>query len=800
MKRKHPVDATTTKNSLHSFYGPANLKQQLPAREIGERQNSESTDGTGSSNEIIEDDYDSFDEIFTRHITFDTDTLADGWATPLDQDVSTKTPQPRPRSAGMANRFLISTEQPKSRSHSLQPGHRTLPWAQQFAPSSIEELAVHQKKVSDVKSWLISTFARRERQVSYRPFPPHFVILPCHSFSVPYQFKEELSSTMPRYIDSLLTEDKLLVLRGPAGSGKTATISLLSAVLNFDILEWKNPSSSESATKAHVSIASRFDEFLERGNEFKCLDLEEVASSPGLEDNSKNAYASRHRIILIEEFPTLTGSASGLIPFRLALLRYLDRIPQQNIYPETDVQRTSPIVLVVSETLLNSRSFPSDSLTAHRLLGPVLYNHPKTSILDFNSIAPTYMYKALHLVLEKEARLSKRERFPGPAILHNISTIGDIRSAISSLEFVCMNSGGFKKFPPPKTKNSKGSSIPLTPLERETLDLITQREASLGLFHAVGKIMYNKRVDAGSTEDAQVVLPPDYLSHHKRPQSSQVCVNELVDEAGTDNQTFISALHENYVPSCNGPSFTDYLDGCIGALSDSDMLSFDTRGRSKFGLAGVSRYNSGSDSLRQEDLSYQVATRGILFALPSPVKRSAWSNNGSNHTRSAYKMLFPASLRLLRDMEEIQDLIDIWSAKLLDPSISGFKPEGAASLSDSRSKPTVAVTMMSRSDLILHQLPYLALIAGDFEQFQGLHRLTKLSGTKNQSDANDFEMLDYQVELPSIASTAQWKSLPTGSSSRTSRRYHSNTFGPQLPPSLEKERLFLADDDIVDDY
>ncbi|RDH29165.1 Rad17 cell cycle checkpoint protein-domain-containing protein [Aspergillus welwitschiae] len=756
MKRKHPVDATTTKNSLHSFYGPANLKQQLPAREIGERQNSECTDGTGSSNEIIEDDYDSFDEIFTRHITFDTDTLADGWATPLDQDVSTKTPQPRPRSAGMANRFLISTEQPKSRSHSLQPGHRTLPWAQQFAPSSIEELAVHQKKVSDVKSWLISTFARRERQ--------------------------------------------LLVLRGPAGSGKTATVSLLSAVLNFDILEWKNPSSSESATKAHVSIASRFDEFLERGNEFKCLDLEEVASSPGLEDNSINAYASRHRIILIEEFPTLTGSASGLIPFRLALLRYLDRIPQQNINPETDVQRTSPIVLVVSETLLNSRSFPSDSLTAHRLLGPVLYNHPKTSILDFNSIAPTYMYKALHLVLEKEARLSKRERFPGPAILHNISTIGDIRSAISSLEFVCMNSGGFKKFPPPKTKNSKGSSIPLTPLERETLDLITQREASLGLFHAVGKIMYNKRVDAGSTEDAQVVLPPDYLSHHKRPQLSQVCVNELVDEAGTDNQTFISALHENYVPSCNGPSFTDYLDGCIGALSDSDMLSFDTRGRSKFGLAGVSRYNSGSDSLRQEDLSYQVATRGILFALPSPVKRSAWSNNGSNHTRSAYKMLFPASLRLLRDMEEIQDLIDIWSAKLLDPSISGFKPEGAASLSDSCSKPTVAVTMMSRSDLILHQLPYLALIAGDFEQFQGLHRLTKLSGTKNQSDANDFEMLDYQVELPSIASTAQWKSLPTGSSSRTSRRYHSNAFGPQLPPSLEKERLFLADDDIVDDY
>ncbi|PWY69477.1 cell cycle checkpoint protein Rad17 [Aspergillus eucalypticola CBS 122712] len=756
MKRKHSLDATKTNNSLHSFYGPANPKQQLPAREIGDRQDLESTDGKESSNEIIEDDYDSFDEIFTRHITFDTDTLAGGWTTPSDQNDSTKTSKPRQRSAGMANRFLISTEQPKSRPRSLQPAHRTLPWAQQFAPSSIEELAVHHKKVSDVKSWLINTFARGERQ--------------------------------------------LLVLRGPAGSGKTATVSLLSAVLNYDILEWKNPSSSESATKAHVSIASRFDDFLERGNEFKGLDLDEVTSSPGPGDNGNNADASRQRIILIEEFPTLTGSASGLTPFRLALLRYLDRTSQQNIDSETDVQRNSPIVLIVSETLLNSRSFPSDSLTVHRLLGPVLYNHPKTSILDFNSIAPTFMYKALHLVLEKEARLSKRERFPGPAILHNISTIGDIRSAISSLEFLCLNSGGFKKFPPLKTRNSKGSSIPLTAFERETLELVTQREASLGLFHAIGKVMYNKRVDAGSTEGAQVVLPPDYLSHHKRPQLSQVCVNELVDEAGTDNQTFICALHENYVPSCNGLSFTDYLDGCIGALSDSDMLSFDTRGRSRLGLAGVSRYNSGSDSLRQEDLSYQVATRGILFALPSPVKRSAWPNNGSNHTRSAYKMLFPASLRLLRDMEEIQDLIDVWSTKILDPSYSSSKPEEATSISDSRSKPTVAVTMMSRSDLILHQLPYLALIAGDMEQSQGLHKLVKLSGTESQSDANDFDLLDNTFELPAVTSTAQWKGPPTGSPSQISRRYHSKAFGPRLPPSLEEERLFLADDDIVDEY
>ncbi|XRM47224.1 RFC checkpoint protein Rad17 [Aspergillus tubingensis] len=108
--------------------------------------------------------------------------------------------------------------------------------------------------------------------------------------------------------------------------------------------------------------------------------------------------------------------------------------------------------------------------------------------------------------------------------------------------------------------------------------------------------------------------------------------------------------------------------------------------------------------------------------------------------------------------------------------------------------------MMSRSDLILHQLPYLALIAGDMEQSQGLHKLVKLSGTESQSDANDFDLLDNTFELPAVTSTAQWKGPPTGSPSQISRRYHSNAFGPRLPPSLEEERLILADDDIVDDY
>ncbi|RAL01484.1 putative cell cycle checkpoint protein Rad17 [Aspergillus ibericus CBS 121593] len=744
MKRKHQGEVTTTHRPLHSFFGPRNTEQQFSNPHIDDQQDRETGDEKDGSDDIIEDDYDSFDEIFIHHIVNDRDTL-----------------------------------QGDSQDHSLRSWHYKdrpprLPWAQQFPPSNLDELAVHKKKLSDVKDWLISAFARRDRQ--------------------------------------------LLVLRGPAGSGKTTTLSLLSTTLGFQILEWKNPSPSEFATKAHVSIAARFDEFLERGKEFRGLDLDGETSSSEARDTYSNAYSSPRRVVLIEEFPALAGPSTSLNSFRLTVLRYLAMVAQDNPYHEPDTLRSSPIVMIVSETLLDSRSFSPDNLTAHRLLGPELYNHPRTSIIDFNSIAPTIMYKALKLVLEKEAYLSKHEYFPSSAILHAISKTGDIRSAISSLEFLCMNHERFKKLacPPSKRGLSKRAITPLTPPERETLEAITQRGTSVGLFHAIGKVVYNKRVDPGSTGGTQAVLPPGHLKHYGRPQLSQVCVDELVDEAGIDNQTFISALHENYVPSCNSLSFTDCLDGCIGALSDSDVLSSDTRGQGRLGGQAVGRSNAGADSLRQEDISYEVATRGILFALPYPVKRSTSSKDCPSHTKSAYKMFFPASLRLLRDMEEIQDLIYLWSTRLLDPSrmsISGAmasvgvalaeestRAERTTELGNCRREPTAAVTMISRSDLILHQLPYLALLAGNPGHLKELGKITRLGGTESQSNASDNEVVDNSGELPSVASNIRRKPAPLENPSRISRRRNSNTFGPRLPPAPEEERLVLIDDDIVDDY
>lgn len=75
----------------------------------------------------------------------------------------------------------------------------------------------------------------------------------------------------------------------------------------------------------------------------------------------------------------------------------------------------------------------------------------------------------------------------------------------------------------------------------------------------MGKVVYNKRDDfkpqaQGPDTDA-LPQPPDHMPDHIRPRISQVSVDQLIDETGTDTSTFVAALHENYVLSCEGSHF-----------------------------------------------------------------------------------------------------------------------------------------------------------------------------------------------------------------------------------------------------
>ena len=739
------------------------------------------------------------------------------------------------QAAAGGQRFLRPPPRTKSTATAAGDDHSDArPWSERFEPVSLDELAVHKRKVLDVRRWLDDVFSGRMRQ-------------------------------------------RLLVLKGPAGSGKTTTLRLLARDIRCEVLEWRNPASSFGITgHGYQSAAVQFEEFLGRGGKFGQLDVESEGATPPpppppvASAGNGGIRGSDRRLILVEEFPnTFMRSSAGLVAFRNAILQFLAaNTPALSGYGYShNAEPITPIVMVISETLLTTTSASADSFTAHRLLGPEILRNPGTGVIEFNPIAPTFLSKALELVVQKEARKSGRRRTPGPLVLQRLGEIGDIRNAISSLEFLCVKGdddtdwGSKVAFTKPK-RGSKDVPV-LTKGEQESLELISQREATLGIFHAVGKVVYNKRGDfpAGSAEAAAEVLP-DYMAHLSKPKRSEVSVDTLIDEIGTDTHTFISTLHENYALSCeqSGPldpnSSLDYINGCLDYLSESDLLcpSRDIFFGGKGMGGGYAGKDSGSHILRQDEMAFQVAVRGILFSLPSPVKRHM---HPTGRGGDAYKMYYPTYLKLWRTKEELEGLVDMWATKMLKGEDSGLGPpqlqsqglthngpsafrkatgvgngfpgslastsaarqavvKSEAHRAETSPTPLLSLGSAARSELLLERLPYMAHIARrrrtsfgtmrtkDFDRlvsFQGIGSLG--AGEDEGEDGADEE----GSSGPGVAET--WATdRPTEEASPRKRRglgaILSGGAGKgkgegEEVPSLPIDSLVISDDDIEDD-
>ncbi|EZF30675.1 cell cycle checkpoint protein [Trichophyton mentagrophytes] len=789
--------------SLRSFFQPATEEERWSRlqreREREKEKEKERQMFLELENDLLEDmieDDDSLDEILSQPrqkfsqggiSSFHGHPVLDRRKSsppPSQNGISTVKPEKKPRSG---KRFILHTDNNDSGGSSQStftsfgpssaPAQTTgKPWAEQFSPVNLDELAVHKRKVADVQNWLNEVFLGRSRR-------------------------------------------SILVLKGPAGSGKTTTISLLSKALGYDIVEWRNSAGTEYSAQGYASAGTQFDDFLGRGEKYNCLELDGEASSTS--SSSAALQPSRRRIMLVEEFPSsLTPGSPGLTAFRSALLRHAaSSFPSiaARIAARPMETPNTPVVIIVSETLLGDGTSFSDSFTVHRLLGPELSNHPGVSIIEFNPIAPTFLTKALDLVLKKEARLSHRKRIPGPAVLKRFAEMGDVRSAISSLEFICLQGGGYEGYSGTlnsRPKRSSKTTVPPTAMELETLQMVTQREASLGIFHAVGKIMYNKREEpnpAPSTRTgSRAKKPASQLGDH-HDLVSQVSVEDLINETGTDIQTFLSALHENYPPSCHGDLFTECLDDCSEQLSAADILGIGNRrnaqstrgigsGRVAFQGAGT-----GIDILRQDEISFQVASRGLLYHLPYPVNRRG---------PDAHKMFYPSSIKLWRQAEEVDGLIALWTQRITtgstDVSTADIVPrrtEGVESWgarararqphTQKESGPGsqgLTRCMISRDEVILERLPYMRLISKDMIERKEIEKVTQPKGMIRRSQ---------EVEEDNFQPGHHTSSIPTMGASNRNRVWQPTLATSRITglSNVEQgvDKLILSDDDIEDD-
>jgi hypothetical protein len=295
---------------------------------------------------------------------------------------------------------------------------------------SPKDLAVHPKKIEQVRSWL-----------------------------------EAVTDGM---------QGRLLLLIGPSGAGKSTVLRVLARQLDYQLVEWQNPMSTSRLGTDSLSAA--FDRFLSTADRYTAL-----------LDGFKSASQSSHRLVLIEDLPNIYQSntyAEDLREaFRKSLLRYLQS-------PRT----VSPTVIIISESESRADFDDhggTETVTARRLLGNEICDHVRTSTISFNAVADTYLRKALLAAADSNPRF--RSRHISNALTHDLCQYanGDIRSALNSLELVfpALDTARPRR-PRPKLKRGEVPAPTLT--EQAALKLASGRELALDYRHALGKLLYNK--------------------------------------------------------------------------------------------------------------------------------------------------------------------------------------------------------------------------------------------------------------------------------------------------------------------
>ncbi|XP_074851500.1 cell cycle checkpoint protein RAD17 isoform X2 [Carettochelys insculpta] len=398
------------------------------------------------------------------------------------------------------------------------------PWVDKYKPGTQNELAVHKKKIEEVETWLrVHIFQRQPKQ-----------------------------------------SGSVLVLTGPPGCGKSATVHLLAKKLHVHVQEWTNPISLdfrkedfkdvfnyESSFQMLPSQAQTafFQDFLLRANKYNKLQM--LGESTKADD----------KLILIEDMPNQF---------------YRDPDSLHEILRRFVRTSRCPLVFIISDSLSGGSN--------QRLLFPKeIQEELCISSINFNPVAPTMMMKVLNRIAAAEASMNG-EKFvvPDKSCLELIckGCSGDIRSAINSLQFSSLKETSRAK----KKKTADKSS------ENQEIQAIGGKDTSIFLFHALGKILHCKREPLSDSEFPRL---PSHLSKYER-DTLLVQPEDIVEKSHVPGDLFNLYLHQNYVDF-----FTD-IDDLMRAseyMSTSDFL--------------CSNWNS-RPTLREYSAS--VATRGVIHS------------------------------------------------------------------------------------------------------------------------------------------------------------------------------------------
>lgn len=396
-------------------------------------------------------------------------------------------------------------------------------WSEKYSPQTKADLAVHLKKVGEVEMWFQN-----------------------------YQRKRGWACP-------------LLLLTGPAGCGKTATLKVLAREMGHDVQEWINPTNSGSESRSKEdwtgdgfsgkkfldseSQLKVFQDFLLRANKYQTLQIFGGSSSSG-------------KVVLIEDFPN-----------------FFFKDPQSfhDVLRKYKQHGKCPLVFVVSDSA-------SGQSNERLLFPPSIQTELNISNISFNPVAMTLLTKLLTRIANSEAcQPGQSNTFTKPtaAVVESIavSCAGDIRGAINALQFaslkgkgeivkgqVKVTKGTAKKGQTQRSKGSSKSKADSGAGEGKE-GALGLRDSSLFLFRALGRVLYAKRDPEDSTQTLTQL--PSYLSHHNRT-ALQVNAEDVIDRCHISGDFFNAYLHQNYLEFF---STIEDVERASEYFSDADFLT-----------------------------------------------------------------------------------------------------------------------------------------------------------------------------------------------------------------------------------
>ncbi|CAK0786199.1 hypothetical protein CVIRNUC_009412 [Coccomyxa viridis] len=479
-------------------------------------------------------------------------------------------------------------------------------WLAKHAPETADSLAMHAKKVQEIRGWL-----ELQRQPG-------------------------LQCPAPR----------MLLLSGPAGCGKSAVLQVLAKELGFVPCEWQPPVPTlwhehryqSDGGSAYSSKLDDFEAFVARS---KLAALQLQPSNPQPPSQQTQASQSQpgtqvqRKLTVVDDVPHAGDPVQRRrLTELLVQLARSSRFPVALIVtgshaPSGDASRSGG-----SSRGASFQGWHRDIQTALEASG--------VAHISCNPITANNAAKALLRAAEAEQMPLSKEQAQSIAE----AASGDLRNAMKMLQLLALGHSPAEAVSRPRKKRNKKAKLGGAGMRIPDLDV--ERDTRLDSFHAIGKLLYNKR-DASSSQaqqspQAEEIPLPWRLNGERSSQAGHVEPEPLQlapryqrpplpfdpeavwQQSDLDLGTTAGFLHENCLHFLEDSAIQD-------AALESEFFS-DADRMSSRGYASSAAYldaDLGPASSALQAAAASLLLRGLLFAAVEqaprrwlPLRKSAW--------------------------------------------------------------------------------------------------------------------------------------------------------------------------------